>query len=459
MNWGLAIEALAAHTPRGQQLSCALVVDPAVVGAPIHDKTLRQLAAHRITPREITAPAPSLDSVGRLADDLRGHDAIIALGGGTAIDLVKLSRLVAVEPRTLRMLDVAQRSGAHTVQYAPSKLPVFVAIPTTLGTGTEQSRIAIHIEDDDKRLIAGACLVPDVCVIDPVATETLPDHLVRSGAFEAFARLVHPYIGALEPDRPGRSLPDALVEATVTHLVQITDQAVAEQTANADRAGHEGATVSAHLRSEIAAISSFSHSSMTSFNRTDDWRVKIWPIANELSSAMNVRKMQATGALWPTIWQRIYDGDLRLGSPKRLHRMWSTVRDAASAPIDARPAIGITELMSAWSVSPNIQIDRNLAAQVARTTHRKWGGGLPMLAGFTEQELESIVLSAATPMAVIDSVQICHDPSVPSDPSRHVTGKQMAAASSVSQKPTRSRLQRPRPDSSNQQTREEVNLP
>src|SRR5690606_41823186 len=89
----------------------------------------------------------------------------------------------------------AQRSGTIILPVRVERRTQLLAIPTTLGTGTELSAVACLVYPEGKRIISGLCLRPDAAVLDPLATETLPVELVAEGTLEALFRTVSPHIG------------------------------------------------------------------------------------------------------------------------------------------------------------------------------------------------------------------------------------------------------------------------
>src|SRR5439155_349420 len=86
-------------------------------------------------------------------------DAIIALGGGSALDVGKAIRLRIKHPeKTLREFNF----GADWSALAP-----FVAIPTTAGTGSEVGRSSVLIIDGVKKVIFHPALLANLVILDP----------------------------------------------------------------------------------------------------------------------------------------------------------------------------------------------------------------------------------------------------------------------------------------------------
>ncbi|MBO0129974.1 iron-containing alcohol dehydrogenase [Agrobacterium burrii] len=104
--------------------------------------------------------------VKRISDG--GHDGLVALGGGSAIDTAKAAAIVATSGEELRALKVPR-----IVDFAV--MPV-IAIPTTAGTGSEVTRAAVVTDTvaSEKMLILGTAALPVAAIIDYELTLTCP---------------------------------------------------------------------------------------------------------------------------------------------------------------------------------------------------------------------------------------------------------------------------------------------
>lgn len=80
-----------------------------------------------------------------------GCDTLVAVGGGSSIDVAKCIKLYAKAPET--------------------KL---IAIPTTAGTGSESTRFAVIYAQGKKQSITDDCIVPDFAILEPSVLESLP---------------------------------------------------------------------------------------------------------------------------------------------------------------------------------------------------------------------------------------------------------------------------------------------
>ncbi|MFT3688697.1 iron-containing alcohol dehydrogenase [Paenirhodobacter sp.] len=113
---------------------------------------------------------PTDTSVAALAAAVRlgRHDALVALGGGSAIDTAKAAAIVLATGEALRALKVPRIVDLPV-------MPV-IAVPTTAGTGSEVTRAAVVTDTaaQEKMLILGTAALPVAAVVDYELTLTCP---------------------------------------------------------------------------------------------------------------------------------------------------------------------------------------------------------------------------------------------------------------------------------------------
>lgn len=116
-------------------------------------------------------------------------EAIIALGGGSVIDTAKGTRMVLAQEKE-NIMDLA---GCELITYG-KHIP-FVAIPTTSGTGSEVTLVAVILNklQNIKMEFISYYLVPDVAVLDPRMTLTLPKKITASTGIDALCHAVEGY--------------------------------------------------------------------------------------------------------------------------------------------------------------------------------------------------------------------------------------------------------------------------
>ncbi|MFH7347409.1 iron-containing alcohol dehydrogenase [Acinetobacter variabilis] len=135
-------------------------------------------------------PDSSLGTVRSAAQLYRDHDcdAIIAVGGGSVIDTSKATNILVSEGGD----DLLKYSGAHNL---PKSLKPFFVIPTTSGTGSEVTMVAV-VSDTEKNVkmpFASYYLMPHAAILDPRMTQTLPPHLTAMTAMDAMTHAVEAY--------------------------------------------------------------------------------------------------------------------------------------------------------------------------------------------------------------------------------------------------------------------------
>lgn len=144
-------------------------------------------------------------------------DGVIAVGGGSVLDTAKIVAAMAGEGLTcaIELLGKPERIG----RVAP-----LIAVPTTVGTGSESSPVAaLHVEAVGEALATRhPLLVPRVALCDPDLTRTLPRRLIAATAIDALSHCVegflaepaYPTIDALALDGAARVFAD--VHAALT---------------------------------------------------------------------------------------------------------------------------------------------------------------------------------------------------------------------------------------------------
>jgi len=125
---------------------------------------------------------PRLDNARDAASTAREHgcDAVLAVGGGSALDCGKAAAMLATND-VERILDYVGKD-----RYAQRPLP-FLAVPTTCGTGSEVTWVSVLSDPTrgTKVSIKGESMFPDHAVVDPDVLATLPAALVASTSMDA----------------------------------------------------------------------------------------------------------------------------------------------------------------------------------------------------------------------------------------------------------------------------------
>lgn len=169
-----------------------LVIDPAVRSAPFGRRAARLAAEGRrkVEVWDQISPNAPLTQVVQAAEMFRcvGADAIVAVGGGSTIDLAKA--VAAMRAANLPIEDLLD--GA----LIPPLIPPLIAVPTTCGTGSETSPFAVILDSGHlrKRALTSPNLVPRDVILDVDALETLPPALVATTALDAMCHAMEAYV-------------------------------------------------------------------------------------------------------------------------------------------------------------------------------------------------------------------------------------------------------------------------
>src|SRR5690606_3457255 len=136
--------------------------------------------------------------VGKNVDDgvaaFRAHDAdgVIALGGGSALDVGKAVALMVGQTRPL--WDFEDVGDNYTRVNVEAMAPC-ISVPTTAGTGSEVGRSSVITDEAEgrKKVIFHARMMPRVALCDPELTLSLPRHLTAATGMDAFAHCLEAY--------------------------------------------------------------------------------------------------------------------------------------------------------------------------------------------------------------------------------------------------------------------------
>ncbi|OIJ09333.1 alcohol dehydrogenase [Anaerobacillus arseniciselenatis] len=135
-------------------------------------------------------PEPEIELVEDCVNEIKsGHyDGLIAVGGGSAIDIAKAAAVLYTNN-----VPIEELFGTDNVQ--ERGLPV-IAIPTTAGTGSEVTNISILSDKKEqlKKGIVSPYLLPDVALVSPEMTLTMPKSVTAASGIDALVHAIEAFI-------------------------------------------------------------------------------------------------------------------------------------------------------------------------------------------------------------------------------------------------------------------------
>ncbi|MCP5150031.1 MAG: iron-containing alcohol dehydrogenase [Ectothiorhodospiraceae bacterium] len=174
----------------------ALFTDKGVVGIPLFAAARASLAAAGIDvviydDVRVEPTDASFKDAARFATEGK-FDGYVSVGGGSVIDTAKAANLYATYPADFLAYVNAPIGEARPV---PGPLKPHIACPTTSGTGSECTAMAIFdlLERHVKTGIAAKPLKPSLALIDPDATTTLPPTVVAASGFDVLSHALESY--------------------------------------------------------------------------------------------------------------------------------------------------------------------------------------------------------------------------------------------------------------------------
>ncbi|ASU84273.1 hypothetical protein CDO52_17045 [Nocardiopsis gilva YIM 90087] len=299
----------------------------------------------------------TLDSVIEVNGHLRRFSPriIIAVGGGSVIDAVKLGRAAESEPWLLDR--TVWRSHSGHLPFVTSSLRrqrPLIAIPTTPGTASEVSPIAaISVAHGvPRQLVSGESLVPDHVVIDEGFSATLGREFVDASLSEIVFRLLGPYLVTDVSDE----LTDKAAISVLAELIELGDMRVNGTVLDAGQVRRLYILGMAASKGYLAK----------------GWRPSIhpwWCIQNTLSTVLNVGKGGLTARAFSGVLREMRDCGGALGKLGR----WDSLDHFSP------PGFQMTEMVLRYfdsargSKIPLEEINESLISRISEMTFSSWG--------------------------------------------------------------------------------------
>ena len=170
--------------------SVLIVTDSGVLSAGLLTKALVQfqelsLSAHIFSDVLADPPVSVIDSAVKVAQNCKA-DFIVGFGGGSSMDVAKLVALLASGKEKL--------ADVYGVDMAKGPRLPLILVPTTAGTGSEVTTIAIvTISESEKKGVVSPQLLPDVALLDAELTLGLPSHVTAATGIDAMVHAIEAF--------------------------------------------------------------------------------------------------------------------------------------------------------------------------------------------------------------------------------------------------------------------------
>ncbi len=130
-------------------------------------------------------PNPTYESVADGVREFRRRecDAIVAVGGGSAMDVAKCVKLYS---------NMAEDTDYVLQPIIPNDIPL-IAVPTTAGTGSEATRFAVIYYKGEKQSVTDSSCIPFVVLLDPSVLDTLPLYQRKVTMLDALCHSIESY--------------------------------------------------------------------------------------------------------------------------------------------------------------------------------------------------------------------------------------------------------------------------
>jgi alcohol dehydrogenase len=207
--------------------------DQNMVKAGICETVVAQLAEGKAQVKIFDGGQPEVDreTIERAADVAQPYkpDVVVGLGGGSNLDLSKAVAILVKYPGQLPTY-----YGENNV---PGPIAPVVAVPTTAGTGSEVSPVAV-VADPERAMkvgIASRTLIPKWAIVDPALTVSCPASVTAHSGMDALAHAIESFCAKVRTDCSPHAIfvgknpmSDVLATKAITAIAKFLPTAVAQ---------------------------------------------------------------------------------------------------------------------------------------------------------------------------------------------------------------------------------------
>lgn len=177
-----------------------VVTDPGIVASGLAERVLAVLRSAGCVPQVYDAvvadPPESVVLAAATQARAGAITGVLGFGGGSALDTAKLVALLATP-------DARPLAEAYGVNQARGTRLPLALVPTTAGTGSEVTPIAIvTVGDEEKKGVVSPLLIPDLSLLDAELTLGLPPHVTAATGVDAMVHAIEAYTSTSANNNP-----------------------------------------------------------------------------------------------------------------------------------------------------------------------------------------------------------------------------------------------------------------
>lgn len=157
---------------------------------------------------------PRIEDIEKGIDSLRenDNDIVIAIGGGSVIDMAKSINALSVQSEA----PIKYVKKEAELSEVPKPL---VAIPTTAGSGSESTHFAVIYINKQKYSLAHDYISPHASIVDPTFTMNLPKNVTASSGMDALSQAIESYWCVNSTDE-SKEYANEAIDLILTNLVE-----------------------------------------------------------------------------------------------------------------------------------------------------------------------------------------------------------------------------------------------
>jgi alcohol dehydrogenase len=230
--FGAGMAEATGRVAKGHGRRVLVITDPVIAQTPGFAtvvESLRDLDATVFAGAVVDVPHTAVDAAAELGRSV-GPDVIVAVGGGSVIDLAKVTALLLAHGGPLE--------NYYAVQSVPGPVVPLIALPTTAGTGSEATPVSVITDPatEMKIGVASPYLIPRHAICDPLLSIGAPPVVTAHSGIDALSHAVEAYMAAREqpsvdlvlgrPQVGKNLLSDALAFEAAGHIFRNLGRAV-----------------------------------------------------------------------------------------------------------------------------------------------------------------------------------------------------------------------------------------